>query len=296
MEETLGIEVTAAAPTLLGRVYGKPMMVYVSQGGSSTNTLAAMEAARAWPGIALTGYAEGEMQKRAEHRMLIGCGPEDAGPKTKGYTCTVFCLYCCALEAALAAGDLTRERYENGIETLRRLCANMPRNLDACERWLDHNLAALSQTEKMVLVGRRGGADAAREGALKLLETIKAPAIAFEFEEYLHGPIMLTDETLTGLFFISPDKTERPRMEELAACHARFSPRVFRVLPGDTAETDGSSLTLAATGEPHTLVLEFVLPVQWMAARLPGAMGIPEGSAVYDDYAARCPTKHNNGC
>ena len=44
MEQLLGIEVTALAPTQLGKAYGeRPLAIVLSQGGHSTNTIAVIQ-------------------------------------------------------------------------------------------------------------------------------------------------------------------------------------------------------------------------------------------------------------
>ena len=50
-----------------------------------------------------------------ELHVLLECGEEKAGPKTKGYTCTILTFYLYALEAAISAGILSQESYDGYI-------------------------------------------------------------------------------------------------------------------------------------------------------------------------------------
>ena len=101
MEWVLGLPVTVVAPSCLEAVAGKkPLLVFISQGGNSTNTIAAIENHRDTPSLALTGNPDGEINQLCNSTVTIPCGPEKAGPKTKGYTSTVLLLYLMALEAA----------------------------------------------------------------------------------------------------------------------------------------------------------------------------------------------------
>lgn len=105
MENVLGIEVTAHAASLLPVIRGKhPLLVFISQGGNSTNTLAAIATLHGYDFVALTGTEECRVNEVCGRHVLMACGPEEAGPKTKGYVSTVMTLYLMALEAALLTG------------------------------------------------------------------------------------------------------------------------------------------------------------------------------------------------
>ena len=118
MSQVLGMDVTVSAPSRLYAVYGqRPLMIYVSQGGNSTNTIAAMERFAAIPSLAMTGD-RGRICDLCQHYTAIPCGPETVGPKTKGYTMTILGLYLLALETARATGRLSEADYETYMSTL----------------------------------------------------------------------------------------------------------------------------------------------------------------------------------
>lgn len=297
MEQLLQIEVqpviSSRLPVLRAK---KPMVVFLSQGGSSTNTLEAMEQLSAYPCVCITGEAECEIGRRAAHHMLIGCDEELVGPKTVGYTSSVLCFYTCALEAARAVGSVTQEEYDRVVSLLERAARVMEENLTRTQAWFDCNAQDLKEAQKYVLVGTGISALAGDEGALKLMETVKTPAMGFEFEEYLHGPIIQTDEKLCGLFYISGNAACRERMAELARCHAQFS-RLAYPITGDCeiAGHNPKALVLCVSGEACTEPFEYVLAPQLIAARLPALLGLSEGSEAYEAYTRRCPTKFENG-
>lgn len=96
----------------------RPFLIFVSQGGNSTNTIAAIERTAQYPSLALTGDPEGHINTLCPHAVLIACGEEKAGPKTKGYTGTILTLYLMALEAGRESGSLTAEAYADCVKTL----------------------------------------------------------------------------------------------------------------------------------------------------------------------------------
>ena len=120
------------------------------------------------------------------------------------------------------------------------------------------------------------------------------PSMSFEFEEYLHGPIILTDRELGGVFYISDAPGERERMMALARCHAHFSPYAYMVTTDESIQ-GAKVLHALRTGHDHTQIFEAVLLPQLLAARVPELLGLAEGSPAYDLYTKNCPTKYNNG-
>ena len=45
----------------------------------------------------------------------------------------------------------------------------------------------------------------------------------------------------------------------------------------------------------YTVVFEIVGSPQYLAAVVQGYLGIVDGSPLYDEYTALCPTKYRNG-
>lgn len=295
IEKLLQVDVFTAPPSNLPEIRGeRPMIVFISQGGSSTNTLEAMEKLSRYPSVSMTGEADCEISRRSAHHMLIGCGEELAGPKTIGYTASVMCFYVCALEAGLSSGMVTQGAYGETIRTLELAACQMEQNISAAQEWFERNQEELKQIQKYVLVGCGAAALAGMEGCLKILETIKVPAMSFEFEEYLHGPIILTDGGLGGLFFISDEPNAKQRMIELVRCHQAFSPYAYPIMT-NPPEDMPRALPMRTTGAEYTKIFEAVLVPQLLAARVPELAGISDGSEVYDAYTQKCPTKYNNG-
>lgn len=295
LSEMLQIEVSILVSSRIPPIYcDNPMFVFLSQGGSSTNTLEAMEKLGKWPYVTITGEEESEIRRRSDHHMLIGCGEELAGPKTVGYTSSVLCLTLCALEAALNRGILPQQDYDQKITLLALAISNMYENLRRTELWFERNKDALLTMEKCVLVGKGSSADAAREGALKMLETVKMPVLAFEFEEYLHGPLLMTDENLMGMYFITTDAAVQPKMLELARCHKQFAKHTF-LIGGEDIPEEATALRLLLTGQPLTECYEYVLAPQLVSARVPILLGKPDGAEIYNLYVKSWETKYNDG-
>lgn len=71
MELALGIEVRCSAPSSLPAIRGEwPFILFISQGGSSTNTIAAIKALSAYPMLALTGAEACRHQRLCAHSLI----------------------------------------------------------------------------------------------------------------------------------------------------------------------------------------------------------------------------------
>ena len=271
MEWVLGLPVTVVAPSCLEAVAGKkPLLVFISQGGNSTNTIAAIENHRDTPSLALTGNPDGEINQLCNSTVTIPCGPEKAGPKTKGYTSTVLLLYLMALEAARTSGTLSVSDYGKVMEALQTSFAAMPENLRRIQAWQDANLDTLKSMQTVYVIGKKQDALVGAEGALKLLETILTPAFAFDFEEFLHGPACSLDNRVAG-FYLLPDDADRPRMERLAALHRESNRTVY--LLSHSESTDPRDLCLLGSGVWYTAPFEIILPFQLISDTLPSIVG-----------------------
>ena len=272
MEHVLGIEVTPTAASMAVDmdIFGKrPIFIFVSQGGFSTNTLWAMEHLSRYPHIAITGDSESQLEKQSRRHMLIGCGEEQAGPKTVGYTSTILCLYLCALESALRTGKIHETRYDKLLSDLSLAADNMAENRKSVEAWFEKNMKDFESIDKYVLVGKGPGGITAKEGALKILETVRVPAMSYEFEEYLHGPIQMMDEDVAAIFYLTEDAADKERMLTLAKWHRKYSAYGY-VITGDTTIMGDHVLHVLKTGNPFTEVFEFILLPQLIGARIPG--------------------------
>lgn len=295
LTELFQVDVACMPSSYLHNIHGsRPLIVFLSQGGSSTNTLKAMEALKDYPAITVTGEEVCEIAARSSHHMVIGCGEEPVGPKTVGYTASVMILYLMALEAALAAGTVAEKEYEGIKECLMEGISCMDHNMKTFVSWMDRYGKELEKIKKYFFVGHGSGAAALKEGCLKILETVKYPASSYEFEEYLHGPILAADQE-TGLFlFPAGGEEERERFRKLAECQGKYSAYTY-TFTDQTEETTEKVIGIRRTGRDCTEVFENIVIPQYLAAVVQGALGVADGSPLYDEYTAICPTKYNNG-
>lgn len=270
MEYVLGIDVSVAAPSFLPEIRGKPLLIFISQGGGSTNTVTAFEQLKDRPCMSMTGKEKSRLKELCPRHILIPCGEETAGPKTKGYTGTILSLYALALEAAKGAAGPAEEC----LKVLARVPDDMAENITAVERWFDENQGELRKMGSCVVVGKNSAGLAAREGALKLQETMLIPAAGYEFEEFLHGPVCAVDERQGGIYLMPPaEDPDYQRMAGLVEFHRQISPLAYTMGAGGNPG-DRRDCALKTGGQWYTAVFEDILACQMMGAKLPDLMGV----------------------
>lgn len=275
MEKTLGVETMAVSPTSLPTTLtGRPMFVYVSQGGASTNTLKAIEIMRAYPGVALTGEAECAINTACGRFVKLDCEHEDAGPKTMGYTVTILTLYLMALEAALYTQILTEAAYDEAIGLLGQMAEAMDENVSATEAWYARHEEELKKAELFLFVGIDEGCPVAQESALKVQETTLRAAIGFEYEEYLHGPIAMLYRAPAGIYLHPAGETaDSRRMDRLMDIHRGFGKAVYGVRCAQDGAAAAEDLVLRAPAQGWLAPFWQILPSQVIGALLPKAIG-----------------------
>ena len=276
MQEILGMDVTVMAASVADGFMGKhPLAIYISQGGNSTNTIAALARHPDGPSIAFTGNPKGVINTLADHYIEIPCGEETAGPKTKGYTITILSLYLMALEAALESGKLQSSEYAECISALEAAGNMMADNINAAVSWTEVNKERLKTLRQVYAIGGGISKIVAEEGALKLMETFLIPAYGFEFEEFLHGPACSINPGVSG-FYLLPEKVSHDyaRMCSLAEYHRGYSETVFLI--GTEASDDKRDFAIQRTGKWYTAPFEEILLLQAVSAIIPGLLNIAE--------------------
>ncbi len=274
MEMVLNQPVFALPPSRIGLIWGrKPMVLLISQGGKSTNILAAAEKTSEYSQIAMTGSSEGKLNTLCDAYIPILCGEENVGPKTKGYTATILTLYVMALEAAKKTEILKDGTYAEYMDMLTSMINQLPENIKRVVQWTEQNEDNLKELKTLYFVGKRQGMDIASEGALKVMETLLIPGMAFDFEEYLHGPSCSIEKNVGG-FYLFPEKSDEDyeRMAGLAKHHKEICSQVYAVVSEENG--DKRSCFVAAAGVWYTQPFEQILPFQVLSALIPEKLGI----------------------
>jgi glucoselysine-6-phosphate deglycase len=251
VEMILGIETTVVSPSSLGKLYGKnPLVIAVSQGGRSTNTVAVMDALKKKniPVATLTWNIDTPVGKAGDCPLTLGVDDETAGPKTRGYTGTVMSLYVMALMAAHKTGAINEQDYESRFKDLNTIADMGEDNQKASKDFLDRHVDTLKKANDYMFVGKGVCAKVAGEMALKEQETLCYPANSYEFEEYLHGVACCITEG-TALFLFPQGDEDDARMKRLGEIAGEVTKNVYFVTFDDTWQ--GENILRLQTSDVH---------------------------------------------
>lgn len=261
LEARLGIPVTMTAPSVVTAL-GRPLdlagalFVVISQSGRSPDLVAVTRAARAQGAltVAIVNDVRSPAAEAAEWVLPIDAGPERSVAATKT---VIGAMALGALFVARLAGDADlAAALERLPERLERACG-----LD----WAAAE-AALPGASAGFVTGRGYGFAAAREIALKAMEVLRLPVLAYSAAELLHGPRAAIGPQTTVLAL-------RVRDETAAAVDALVADLDAAGLSPLVAGGDASRLPWIGDDHPATDAIAFLAPAYMMIARTARAMG-----------------------
>lgn len=210
-ETYAGIPVSFAAPSALtlynGRLkYENTLVIGVSQSGAAADAITIMKRAKATGAVvaAVTNNPESDMAKAAAYNIFLGCGEEKSVAATKTFTAQMYNL---ALLAAAIAGDSALKAELRKVPGLVAKALKLKKQLNkAALRYHDASDA--------YVLARGTNYAAAREAALKLMETTYLRAKGFAASNFHHGPFAVMSNDTRALLFC-PSGESYPSMKEM---------------------------------------------------------------------------------
>ncbi len=181
-----------------GKDLRRPSVLVLSQSGETSDTLAALSAARArgQRTLAITNVPDSTMAREAEISMPLAAGKELAIPATKSFTCQLTVLYLLALYEGTRLGQIDAAALKKHIAELEELPAQIARQLDGWEATMSALAAKYKTAASFLFLGRGVHYAIAREGALKLKEASYVHAEGYPTGELKHGPNALLSDSV----------------------------------------------------------------------------------------------------
>jgi len=186
----------------------RPSVLVLSQSGETSDTLAALEAARlrGQKTLAITNHPASTMANEADISMPLAAGAEKAIPATKSFTCQLAVLYLLALYEGARLGRIDAAAISAHIAELRSVPVKIEAALDG---WREQ-MAALARkymsAVSFLYLGRGIHYAIAREGALKLKEASYVHAEGYPVGELKHGPNALVSDRVPLVVLATVDR------------------------------------------------------------------------------------------
>jgi glucosamine--fructose-6-phosphate aminotransferase (isomerizing) len=239
------------------------LLITVSQSGGSPELAATTRAAAEGGAItlAVTNNPDSPLAELSEFHIDLLAGPEKALPATKTYTAELLALY-------LFVRGL-RDADTSAAQVLPELAAQVLARDDEVR----HLAGRYRFAERMVATSRGYGYPAAKEAALKLMETSYIPALAYSGADLLHGPLAMVDNISPVLAIVEDGAGGRALQPVLDRLRGRGADLVV-VGPRLHVAAAAHGFMLPTSGVPESLqpVLQ-VLPLQKLAFEVAIARG-----------------------
>lgn len=200
LESLAGIPVTVStaseyryrAPVM----YGKTLVIPISQSGETADTLAALRLAKrsGKETLAIVNAVGSAVAAEADGVLYQGAGPEIAVATTKGYTTQAVLLALLAVKLGFLRGHLNGTR---AAELTGALLQDLPAAMEALlgqKEQLSQIAALLRGQRDVYFIGRGADSCAAVECSLKLKEISYIHSEAYAAGELKHGTLSLIEQ------------------------------------------------------------------------------------------------------
>jgi len=269
----LPVEVAVASEYRYAEPIGdeKTLVVAISQSGETTDTLAAVEAAREFGGrvLAITNTQGSLITREADAVLLTRAGPEIGVAATKTFLAQVAALNLLALVLARKKETASEEDLLRLGRDLRRAPEKVDEVLGMLEGRVEEAARHFEEARCALFLGRGPSHAVALEGALKLKEISYLPAEGHPAGEMKHGPIALVDEHCPVVAVLGEGLVREKTLSNVEETVARGANVIAIAREHDVAARRSSRTVLPVPGAPEMLG-PFVssVPLQLLAYRV----------------------------
>jgi glucosamine--fructose-6-phosphate aminotransferase (isomerizing) len=246
----------------------RTLIVAISQSGETTDTLAAVEAARTFGGrvLAVTNTQGSLITREADAVLLTKAGPEIGVAATKTFLAQIAVLNLLALELARVRGTLPREERSRLGRALRLAPERVEETLALLEGRMEEAVELFKEARCALFLGRGLSYPAALEGALKLKEISYLPAEGYPAGEMKHGPIALVDERCPVVAVLGEGLSREKTLSNVEETVARGANVVMVARADDPAAERMARVVLPVPEAPEPLgPLVWSVPLQLLA-------------------------------
>ncbi len=246
----------------------RTLVVAISQSGETTDTLAALEAARGFGAkvLAVTNTQGSLITREADAVLLTKAGPEICVASTKAFVAQVAVLDLLALELARVRGTLSDEGLRELGRGLRRAPEKVEETLEMLGGRVEEAAEIFEDARCSLFLGRGSAYSLALEGALKLKEISYLPSEGYPAGEMKHGPIALVDERCPVVAVLGEGIIREKTLSNVEETVARGANVIAVAREGDAAAQRIARVLLPIPEAPEILA-PFVcsVPLQLLA-------------------------------
>ena len=265
---------------------GQILFVGISQSGTSKSTVDVMKYAQneGYSTLTLTGNLNSEITKYADCNVHLLVGDELTPPETKGYTVSVLSTYLWSIAVAKAAGVYSEEKYSQEISDVDKLLNQFEHVISESENWYQQNKTTIVNSDRIYILGYGIDFGSALEAQLKIGEMLRLPSLAYEIEEYSHGPTMAISNSQT-IFMIGSEECEFERMLLFRKTFSKYSQRVHLISCSDVQSSE-KDIIFSEKPNKYLAPLVYAIPFQFVAAYGARDIGIDTAINPFEESLA----------
>ena len=283
-EQLLGVEASCLVPCVFNhhldfntRDYSPDeiLLICPAESGRTKGTVIAAQHARELGihTVCSTFNTAGILSKTCDITLFKPSGQEIALPSTKGHVIGIFLFLLCFVEASYSTGKIDIAQYESYVNSFYKVAEAMDSSQRAASNWFMKYQAEIMDSGSYWFIGYGANLGTARECALKFLECTRRPSFGYELEEFMHGPLCAVKATDMIFFLCAEDGAEKDRMCKLADFCKKITPRCVTVQSDADKSVCEMAMSIPATGNKMTSVLELLVPAQILSYHIACCLG-----------------------
>lgn len=226
------------------------------------------------PVVSTTFQPKGVLARFSDLVIVKPSGEEEAVASTKGHSTGLLLLLLCLIEAAFATGKIGNEEYEGLISAFKLLPQMVAENIRRTLDWFGAQQMRIMAAPVYRFVGYGANYATAVEASLKFSESHQRPSIAYELEEFLHGPIRSLHQDDLIFFLAAEEGPEKKRLVELYHAQKAYKSQCILVHREEDLFGEADALLIQSPEQAFANTLAFLVPFQVLAYQISHTLGI----------------------
>ena len=167
------------------------LVIFLSQSGHSTNTIAAAKVLKekGVSAIALTNFPDSPIKDCVRAAISYGSTLNDLFV-AKGFVISTLFIMLASIEAALATKRVTTKEYDRVIAQIKKAVDKLNESRELAVKFYKDHTKFCQEIYRLIIIGCGPTFGTALEGCLKMQENYGCAATAFDVDEFSHGPNM----------------------------------------------------------------------------------------------------------
>lgn len=265
-------------------------IVVVSQSGRSTNAIEALEfiKSKGHKTIGITADVNSDFKDICDLTLEWGIGVETVAYVTKGVATLAEYFMLFGIEAQLRKGLISEKEAEDyKKEILKAMDAHEQLQASAL-KYVDTHVKQLYNMQELYVISAGANLGTATEAALKISETVKIHATAYECEEFLHGPVYPMNTRYSLMAYDTANKKANERIESIFEASREVLEQSILVKCGKTDDPDVICTDVEVMDEVMPLAYLAVAPI--LADYASQRLTVPE-HPLMGDFEKKLSTK-----